>query len=128
MAKSSSPARGPSARVPAGAGTTTAATTRGSPTAGAHVRLPATFTIGAGASLRPASISSPADLAVELTLVCTDSVSHRVVLRTPTVHALTVPARGRSSVLIGGLRSGRYELLVDGARRGALLVGGEPGP
>ncbi|HEX7622468.1 MAG TPA: hypothetical protein VF400_02775 [Anaeromyxobacteraceae bacterium] len=49
-------------------------------------------------------------------------------LRTPNPHRLTVPAGGRASVLIPGLRAGHYVIDVDGAGRGALDVGGEPGP
>ncbi|MGI8428529.1 MAG: hypothetical protein ACR2OB_04335 [Solirubrobacteraceae bacterium] len=49
-------------------------------------------------------------------------------LRTPAIHTLVVPARGRASVLLAGLRSGRYELKVDGVVRGALVIGGQPGP
>jgi hypothetical protein len=41
---------------------------------------------------------------------------------------LAIPAGGRSSILIGGLRAGRYVLEVDGVARGGLDVGGQPGP
>jgi len=30
--------------------------------------------------------------------------------------------------MIGGLRAGTYPIEVDGAARGALSIGGEPGP
>jgi hypothetical protein len=90
--------------------------------------VPATFTIGAGDKLTPPTVSSPAFLAVALTVVSGDGKSHRVLLRTPTPHALTVPAHGRASVLIPGLRAGSYPLEIDGARHGALSIGGEPGP
>ncbi|MGI8904468.1 MAG: hypothetical protein ACR2IP_12635 [Solirubrobacteraceae bacterium] len=103
--------------------------TRGTPTGGAtHVRLPARFVIRAGGRLDPPSVSSPADLAIELTVFSGDRLAHRVVLRTPAVHALAVAAGKRSSALIPGLRPGRYVIAIDGAPRGALLVGGGPGP
>jgi hypothetical protein len=61
-------------------------------------------------------------------MVSADGRSHQVLLRTPMPHSLTVPAHGRASLLIRGPRSGRYELDVDGIARGALTLGGEPGP
>ncbi len=57
-----------------------------------------------------------------------DGQAHRLVIRTPTPHVLMVPAGGHASVLIPGLRAGQYPITVDGNQRGALLIGGEPGP
>jgi hypothetical protein len=91
------------------------------------VRVPATFTIRGGA-LSPQTVSSPAFLAIELSLASGDDAQHHVVVRTPASRSLTVPARGRAAILIGGLRAGRYPIYVDGAARGALIVGGDPGP
>jgi hypothetical protein len=73
-------------------------------------------------------VYAPAQIPVELTLISSDGHKHRVVVRTPAVHVLKVPAHGRASVLLGGLRAGRYVLRVDGVARGALQVGGAPGP
>jgi hypothetical protein len=92
------------------------------------VRLPATFEIGPGGSLSPASVSSPAFVAIQLTLVSADRRQHRAVLETTAAHSLSVPPGGRASLLIAGLKAGRYVIQVDGAARGALLIGGEPGP
>lgn len=106
-----------------------AGTTEGSPTGGATgVRLPATFVIRAGGRLDPPSVSSPASLPVDLTVVSGDGERHRVLLRTPVAHGLTVPAHGQASVLLRGLRAGRYELEIDRVPSGALVIGGEPGP
>jgi hypothetical protein len=96
--------------------------------ASTNVRVPATFTIGAGGAVTPPSVSSPAFLAVQLTVISGDGSAHKVVLETPTSHSLSVPAHGRASLLIPGQRSGHYVLMVDGASRGALLIGGQPGP
>ncbi len=93
-----------------------------------EVRLPATFRAGHGGALSPASVSSPAFLAIELTVVSADGRRHRIVLATPKPHRLTVPAGGRASVLVAGQRAGHYVIDVDGRPRGALDVGGEPGP
>jgi hypothetical protein len=90
--------------------------------------VPATFAIRAGGKLDPPTISAPAFLAVQVTLASADGRAHRVLLRTPTPHTLTVPAHGPVSTLVPGLRAGRYELDVDGAPGGALIIGGEPGP
>jgi hypothetical protein len=119
------------ATSPATARTTTATTvtTTGAPAGGAQrVRLPATFTVRPGGRLDPPTVSSPAFLAVEVTVISRDGRSHRVVVRVPSPRTLSVPAGGRASVLIGGLRQGRYGIDLDGAPRGALEIGGEPGP
>lgn len=73
-------------------------------------------------------MTSPAFIAIELSMASADGKAHNVVLRTPTPHALHVPGGGRAAVFVPGLRAGRYPIKVDGAVRGALVVGGEPGP
>jgi len=92
------------------------------------VRLPATFTVGAGGALNPPTVTAPARIPVLLTVVSGDGRAHRAVLRTPVAHELNVSAHGRASVLLTGLKNGRYPLDVDGAPKGALIVGGAPGP
>jgi hypothetical protein len=92
------------------------------------VRVPATFTIGSGDSLSPSSVSAPAFVAVQVSVASGDGRAHRVVIGTPIGHTLTVPANGRSSILLAGQKAGNYTLEVDGARRGMLIIGGEPGP
>jgi len=81
-----------------------------------------------GGRLDPPSVTAPALLSVGLTVVSQDLRVHRVLLRTPSMHKLIVPPAGRASVLLPGLRAGRYELEVDGMVRGALVIGGAPGP
>jgi hypothetical protein len=92
--------------------------------------VPATFVIRPGGRLEPSSVSSPAFLALQLTVLSGDGRAHHVLVRTPTPHSLTIPARGRASLLIPGLRAGHYQLDLDGDTRvaAALLIGGEPGP
>jgi hypothetical protein len=90
--------------------------------------VPATFVIRSGGKLDPGSVSAPAFLALQLTVVSADGRSHRALLRTPTPHSLTIPAHGRASLLVAGLRAGRYVLDIDGAPRGLVMIGGEPGP
>jgi len=99
------------------------------PSGGAtNVRIPAAFTVVAGGRLTPATISVPPFLAVEVSLQSVDGKAHRLVLQTPTPHALAVAAGGRAAVRIPGLRAGRYAVLLDGRRAGALVVGGDAGP
>jgi hypothetical protein len=112
--------------------TTTASppdTTGAAATSGAtNVRVPSIFTIHAGGRLTPSTVSTPAFIALDVSVSSADGRSHRVVIHTPTPHTLTVPANGHASVFIPGLKQGRYVIAVDGKTRGALLIGGEPGP
>jgi hypothetical protein len=78
--------------------------------------------------LSPATISSPAFIAIRLTVKSDDGAPHKILVRTPTSHLLNVPANGSASILLAGQRAGTYSLDVDGAPRGALVIGGEPGP
>jgi hypothetical protein len=94
----------------------------------AHANVPALFTVIAGGALRPPTISVPAAVPVELTVVSGDGHAHTAVLRSPAPRTLKVPAGGRASVLITGLRPGTYTLELDGANRGSLVIGAHPGP
>jgi hypothetical protein len=91
-------------------------------------RIPATYTIVSGGSLNPPTITAPAHIPVQLTVVSGDGRSHRVLLRTPKPRVLVVSAHGHATVLITALPLGRYALDVDGTPRGALVIGGAPGP
>ncbi|MBV9004805.1 MAG: hypothetical protein JOZ98_12815 [Solirubrobacterales bacterium] len=73
-------------------------------------------------------MSAPAFVAVQVSVASGDGRAHRVVITTPLRHALAVPAHGRASLLLAGQKAGNYPLEVDGARRGMLIIGGEPGP
>jgi hypothetical protein len=101
-------------------------TTTTSGTAGASgVRLPATFVIHSGGRLTPSLIGAPTGVPVQLTVISGDFKAHRAAVAG---HTLSVPAGGRSSLLLSGLGKGNYPLTVDGARRGTLVVGTQPGP
>lgn len=93
-----------------------------------NARVPASFEILAGGRLTPATVSAPAFLALQISVRSADSTAHQLALGTPRPHSLTVAAHGHASVLIAGLRAGTYAVDVDGRPRGALLIGGEPGP
>jgi hypothetical protein len=93
-----------------------------------NARIPATFTIVTGGALRPPTITAPAHLPVQVTVISGDGRAHKAVLHTPTAYVLAVPAHGRATVLIADLKSGHYPLVVDGTARGALDIGGSPGP
>jgi len=49
-------------------------------------------------------------------------------LEAPVRRSLAVPAGGRASAPVAGLKPGRYPLKVDGVVRGALVIGVQPGP
>jgi len=90
--------------------------------------LPATFELGPGGVLRPPTISAPAGVPVLLTAVSSDARPHQVVLGGPHPVRLSVPPHGRASAKVSDLRDGRYPITVDGAHRGALVIGAQPGP
>jgi hypothetical protein len=51
-----------------------------------------------------------------------------VLIRTPSPRRLSVAPHGHAGTMMPGLRAGAYAIDVDGAPRGTLLIGGEPGP
>jgi len=92
------------------------------------IRVPAGFGVRAG-KLAPPVVTVPAFLAVRVEVASTDGRRHTVVLEAAGRHVLRVPAGGRDSVLLDGLKPGRYRLELDGGKASAALVaGGEPGP
>ena len=91
-------------------------------------RIPATFTIRANDQLSPSSVSAPAKVPVQLTLVSADGHEHHAVLLTVRPYPLTVPANGRATVLVPAQLAGHYQLDVDGRPRAALIIGVQPGP
>jgi hypothetical protein len=103
--------------------TTTPATTTGS----INVRVPARFTILTNGSVTPPTVTIPAHLPVEL-IVISNGGTHRITLRTPHPATLTVHAHGQAEKLIAGLPAGSYPLLIDGAAKAVLTIGGAPGP
>lgn len=92
------------------------------------VRVPASFVVAAGGRLTPRTITVPPFLAVEISLRADDGKPHRLLLQTTPPHALPVAPGKRAAVRIRGLRAGRYAVLLDGRRAGALVAGGEVGP
>ncbi len=92
------------------------------------MRVPASYVIRAGGKLSPPVVTVPAFLAVALSVTSADGSAHTVLVKTPSPHTLSVPAHGRKSILIPGLRAGRYAIDVDGKLTGSLTIGGEPGP
>lgn len=93
-----------------------------------QVRVPAMFVVAASGALRPSTITVPPFLAVELSLRADDGRAHRLVLGAPAIATLDVAAGQRTAQRIAGLRAGRYPVLLDGVRAGALVAGGEVGP
>ena len=91
------------------------------------IRVPATFVLRGG-RLTPASITVPAFLAVEVSVVSRDVRPSVLVVAADRRYRLRVPARGRAAVRLPGQRPGTYAVTVDGRRRARLISGGEPGP
>jgi hypothetical protein len=93
-----------------------------------NARVPATFTVRAS-GVSPATVSAPAFLAIQLTVVSNDGKRHAVAVVLPGGRRLlSVPANGHASTLIPGLKAGEYAVDIDGKPRAVLLIGGEPGP
>jgi hypothetical protein len=93
-----------------------------------RIRVPASFTVAPGGRLTPPTITVPPFLAVEISIRAADGRPHRLVLQTAPPHALRVAAGKRAALGIPGLRAGRYPVMLDGRRAGALVAGGEVGP
>jgi hypothetical protein len=92
------------------------------------VRTPAAFTI-AGGKLTPPGVTVPPFVAIEVSAVATDGKPHVLVLQLPpSTHVLRVPAQGRASLRIAGVRAGRYGITLDGRIAGGIVVGGAGGP
>jgi hypothetical protein len=90
--------------------------------------VPATFTLAAAGTLSPGQVSAPAFLAVAVRINSASSSAHTATIATPHPVHLQIPPHGVGATTIPGLRAGTYAILIDGARRGALVIGGEPGP
>jgi len=105
-------------------------TTTAAPGAGDErpARVPAVFTI-ASAGISPGRITVPAFLTIELTGVSEDGVTHTLALSAGRAYSVAIPAGGRASKVVPGLKPGTYVVVLDGRVSAASLeVGGEPGP
>lgn len=91
------------------------------------VRVDAQFTVRGG-RLSPSTVTTPAFLAVQVSVRNLDGVAREVVVRADRVYRLSVGPGRRAARLIPGQPAGNYAVLVQGRRRGALVFGGEPGP
>jgi hypothetical protein len=84
-----------------------------------------TFVIEPGGVVTPASVSVPASVPIQLTIVSADGKPHRALLQGS---FLIIPAGGRRTVLLHGLKAGRYPLTIDEVTQVTIVVGGQPGP
>jgi hypothetical protein len=90
------------------------------------IRVPARFTFTRSGDVRPTVIAVPAFLAIELTGLSKDGEPHEIVFRGTTI---AVPAGGRASARLEGLKDGRHPVAIDGRENAATIVSGaEPGP
>ena len=91
------------------------------------IRVPATFAVR-GTRIEPSQVTVPAFLRVQVTAASADHRDHTVQVAAGRRVVLRVPAGGRASGTVPGLRPGSYPVTVDGRRAGAIVSGGEPGP
>jgi hypothetical protein len=91
------------------------------------VRVDAQFTLRGG-RLRPPTVTTPAFLAVQVSVLNLDRAARVVVVHADRDYRLIVGPGRRATRLIPGQPAGAYAVLVQGRRRGALVFGGEPGP
>jgi hypothetical protein len=82
----------------------------------------------AGGKLRPATVSVPPFIAIELTIVSPASTAQSVVLATRPPRRIAVAPHGSARVTLKGIARGSYRLTVSGRAAGTLVVGSEPGP
>jgi hypothetical protein len=87
----------------------------------------AQFTVRAG-RLQPPTVTTPAFLAVQVSVVNLDRAARVIVVRVDRDYRLAVGPGRRATRLVPGQPAGSYPVLVAGRRRGALVFGGEPGP
>jgi hypothetical protein len=98
-----------------------------SPEAAQPVRVPVRFELAAG-RLRPPTISVPAFIAIELTIVSRGGRTSTAVLATKPARRIAIPAGGHARVTLKGIPRGSYRLTVPGSGSATLVVGSEPGP
>lgn len=113
---------------------TTTATTRSAtktpvaPPSASGTRVPATYMIGASGTITPPTISVPVGYTVEITFIDQGSSADKVTVSTPRPVRLVVPSGGDSYVLVTQLPKGSYPIIVNGTKRGSLVIGAAPGP
>jgi hypothetical protein len=128
-AVTSSPSTTPTSSTPA---TTTGAATEPPAAGGGEepVRTPAVFVFAPSGRVSPPTITVPAFIAVDVTLVSRDGRAHELALKAAgRRYRFRVAARRSATVRIPGLKAGTYPLSPVGGGPGATLVaGGEAGP
>ena len=120
-------ATAPTATAPRPPPVPTATAPKGGPSTSEPIRVPATFTLRAG-RLTPGTITVPPFLAIAISVRNADSRPHAIVVRADRAYSLVAAPGRRAARMLPGQRAGSYPVLVDGARRGTLTAGGEPGP
>ncbi len=86
------------------------------------------FLIRRGGILFPVQVAAPRHTDVGLIVGSADAKTvHTFVLLTPHRVRFRISA-GPKRILLHGLPNGTYPILLDGVRRGRLVVGATPGP
>jgi hypothetical protein len=94
------------------------------------VLTPAVFVFAPGGHVAPPTITVPAFIAVEVTLISRDGRAHELALNAAgRRYSFRVAGGRRSTVRIPGLKAGTYRLSpVRGGPGATLVAGGEAGP
>jgi hypothetical protein len=90
------------------------------------VRVPAKFAFTPG-GVKPRTISVPAFLAVTISVISADGLSHEVELEARGKKRIELAAGATAVLNLSGLRAGRYALREHGRTVATLVAGGEPG-
>lgn len=106
----------------------TSSTTSTTAEANSSARLAATFTVRAGGRLFPPKVAAPTHTKIVLSVRAGDSRRHLVTVATPHPHQAEVALGRPAKLTLNGVADGTYEIKVDGAARGRLIVGATPGP
>jgi hypothetical protein len=88
-------------------------------------RVPARFVLQADGSLQPATISVPAFLTIAVSVENRGDAAHQLEVAGAGVQ---VAAGQEATLTLEGRRAQRLDVLIDGAPKGVLVVGAEPGP
>jgi len=87
--------------------------------------LPASFVVNADDSRSPPLVAAPVQTTIQLTITSHASDPVRVSVAAKSV---SVQPGAHATARLPGLKAGRYTVSVDGMKRGALVVGAQPGP
>jgi hypothetical protein len=93
---------------------------------GAHVET--SVTVGANGDVSPGVVSVPSGVGVELRVTNRGNRAATIVLSVPGHPRAHVAPGAGATLETAGLKDGTYRILVNGTRRGQLMIGAQGGP